>query len=379
MLGPYQTNKDRTISYRGNKLFSPIKDIYSSPIPTRELESRVKQLHNEERWLKIAKINHQINLSTNQYFHKLGALFTPLPLTTRMISSPGSIYSKNVIKYTTDTCQITLKWFNLHKKAFLSESSQIYLELALTQKGINQVYSIYNSFRKEEADATHLSEFHHIEYEGKVTQKENERIALGLVRKIINDLLKKNEEDLAFFLSNKKLKELENLANNIQRIPKITFREALNSLYSETKEEKYKKFTMQNNFGIWEEVKLTEIYDNMLAIKEFPLLEVPFYHAKVDMKKPEVADNADIIWPGYKECIGSGHRVRSKKELEEKAKIFNLPKEDYEPYLQTRKFREYKKTSGFGLGWERILQGLLEMPFIWSATQFPRIDKTLKP
>ncbi|MDR3150486.1 MAG: hypothetical protein LBU14_02475 [Candidatus Peribacteria bacterium] len=30
---------------------------------------------------------------------------------------------------------------------------------------LNQVFSIYNSFRKEESDATHLSEFQHIEYE----------------------------------------------------------------------------------------------------------------------------------------------------------------------------------------------------------------------
>ena len=114
-------------------------------------------------------------------------------------------------------------------------------------------------------------------------------------------------------------------------------------------------------------------------IREFPLLEVPFYHAMVDGKNPRVADNSDIIWPGYRETIGSGHRVRSEKELEEKSEIFNLPKEDYEPYLQTRRLSKYKNTSGFGLGWERLLQGILEMPFIWSAMQFPRVDGTLKP
>jgi len=117
----------------------------------------------------------------------------------------------------------------------------------------------------------------------------------------------------------------------------------------------------------------------MVLIREFPLLEVPFYHAVIDGKKPKVANNADIIWPGYREIIGSGHRVRSEKELEEKSEIFNLPKEDYKPYLQTRKSKNYKETSGFGLGWERLLQGLLEMPFIWSASQFPRVDGTLKP
>jgi len=110
-----------------------------------------------------------------------------------------------------------------------------------------------------------------------------------------------------------------------------------------------------------------------------PLLEVPFYHAMKDNTKPRVADNTDIIWPGYRETVGSGHRVRSLSELEEKAIIFNLPKEDYEPYLQSRRFSDYKETSGFGVGWERLVQGILEMPFIYSASLFPRIHNTLKP
>jgi aspartyl/asparaginyl-tRNA synthetase len=50
----------------------------------------------------------------------------------------------------------------------MAESSQFYLELTLLIQGVNQVFSIYNSFRKETSDPTHLSEFQHIEYEGKV-------------------------------------------------------------------------------------------------------------------------------------------------------------------------------------------------------------------
>lgn len=378
MLGPYAANKDGTISYRGNNVFSPLENIQSVEIPIKEIENRVNQFDKDEMWGHIAKINHQINLSTNKYFNKIGALFTALPMTTRMISSPGAVYGKEKIDYTTDTCPITLKWFDLPKKAFLSESSQIYLELATMQKNVNQVFSIYNSFRKEKADATHLSEFHHIEYEGKVSQEENEKIALGLVQKIIKDLLKNNKKDLAYFLSEEKLKELEEFTENLLDIPKITFKEALDLLYKETGDEKYKEFSLKH-FGPWEEVKITEILKNMVLIRGFPLLEVPFYHAAVDGEKLKIANNSDIIWPGYRETIGSGHRVRSEKELDEKAEIFNLPREDYEPYLQTRKFKNYKETSGFGLGWERMLQGLLEMPFIWSANQFPRIDKTLKP
>jgi len=378
MVGSYSANSDGTITYKGNKLFSPVSDISSIKPLVKQIGDRVNQFESDEMWWHISKINHQINISTNEYFNKLGAVFALLPLTTRMISSPGAVYGKEAIDYTTDTCPITLKWFKLPNKVFLSESSQIYLELMLIQKNLNSVYSIYNSFRKESADVTHLSEFHHIEYEGKVTQKQNEKIVLGLIRKILFDLLKKNKEDLSFFLENKKINKLSHFAKNIYKVPRLTFKEVLGLLYEETRNKKYKDFTLKN-FGFWEEVKITEIMKNMVIIKEFPLLEVPFYHARIDGKIPAVADNADFIWPGYREVVGSGHRVRSIKELTEKAKIFNLPKKDYEPYLASRKTENYRETSGFGLGWERLLQGLLEMPTIWSLSHFPRIDKTIKP
>jgi asparaginyl-tRNA synthetase len=326
----------------------------------------------------ISKINHRINISANKYFDALGSHFVTLPLITRMISSPGAVYGREKINYTTDTCPIKLSWFDLSKEAFLAESSQIYLELALMQK-LGSVYSIYNSFRKEETDPTHLSEFHHIEYEGKIGQNENERVCCGLMSSIILDLLKNNADSLAHFLIDSRLDELKTLAFRLKskKIPKLTFMEALDKLYCATKDEKYKKFTMLH-FGSWEEVKLTELMGDMVIVTEFPLLEVPFYHAPVDGKMPAVAENADIIWPGYRETVGSGHRVRSATELLRKAEIFSLPMEDYEPYLQTRCTDDYKETSGFGLGWERMLHGLLEMPFIWSAAQFPRTHNTLR-
>lgn len=378
MKGPYTANKDKTITYNGNKVFSKIDDVTKELPNVTELENRVKDLNTQEMWQHIAEINHRINISSNKYFDKLGSLFVPLPLVTRMISSPGAVHGKEAINYTTDTCPITLNWFDLPKTAFLSESSQIYLELALMQQEVNQVYSIYNSFRKEEADYTHLSEFHHIEYEGNVTQQENENIALGLIKNILLDLIEKNYEDLAFFLEENKISELKNLADNIKDIPKISFKEALNYLYKETRDEKYKEYTLKH-FGSWEEVKLTEILGTMVLIKEFPLLEVPFYHARKDNAKPERAINSDLIWPGYREILGSGLRVRSTQELEEKSEIFSLPKKDYQPYLQTRELENYKTSAGFGLGWERLLQGLLELPTIWTGVQFPRTDETLKP
>ena len=378
MIGPYKAKENYKISYTGNKLFENIDSINGSR-PRKELiENRVKNIGTEEMWHHISEINNRINLSSNLFFSQMNSLFTLLPLTTRMISSPGAVYGKEKIDYTSDTSPITLNWFDQKKKVFLSESSQLYLELSLTQKEISSVYSIYNSFRKEKADETHLSEFHHIEFEGKVNAKENEDVAIGLLKRILDDLIKHNKKNLEYFLSDEKIEELISFKNNIFDIPRITFKEALELLYKETKNEKYKTFTSKH-FGDWEEIKLTEIFQNMVLIREYPLLEVPFYHDPTKNRNPQTANNFDIIWPGYREIIGGGLRIANKEVLEEKAKIFNLPKEDYEPYLYSRSFSNYCQTSGFGLGWERLLQAIIETPYIWTASHFPRIDKTLKP
>lgn len=380
MFGPYATTKGNfdDVCYMGNKVFGKRDNILRSSYDIQESSFRVNDLKNNAMWPQISRINNKIFQSSVEYFHSLDAFFVPLPLVTRMISSPGAVYGKEAINYTTDTCPITLDWFDLPQKAFLSESSQIYLEISLIQQNIDHVFSIYNSFRKEQTDATHLSEFHHVEYEGKVTQEKNEEIALGLVNKIIRDLIAFESASLQHFLPDQKIKELVDLVENPSKhIHRVTFAEALDALYRDTKNEKYKKFTLNGNFGSWEEIRLTEIYDGMMIVKRFPLFEVPFYHAIVEDSSPEVAENSDFIWPGYREFIGSGLRVRSQKELENKALIFNLPRKDYLPYLQTRQFPDYQSSAGFGLGWERLMQGLLQMPFIWSASHFPRSDKTL--
>jgi asparaginyl-tRNA synthetase len=376
MIGPYSATENRKIKYNGNKLFPEIDDVGQIEPSISKIEERVKDIHDESFWPAISRINHQINSSITEYFTQKGALFMPLPLTTRMISSPGAVYGKEKIDYTTDTSPIKLDWFDLPEKIFLAESSQIYLELALLQKGIDEVFANYHSFRKENADSTHLSEFHHIEYEGKINQKQNIQIMQKMLEKIVEDLIQKNEKDLNIFIESKNIKELDEMIH--KPFPIISLNEALDLLYEDTKDEIYKKFTLQN-FHSWEEVRLTQIVGGIVGVSEMPLLEVPFYHASVDGKSPKVADNTDIIWPGYRETIGSGHRVRSKEELEEKAKIFNLPPEDYQPYMQSREFPDYSETSGFGMGWERLLQGILELPFIYSGSLFPRIHSTIKP
>lgn len=375
---PYSAAPSGRIEYTGNKVFDPISDIQSATQFVEEAPNRVTHLREQDVWEPLAKINHHVYQATVEYFDQLGSQYTLLPLTTRLISSPGAVFGSETLDYTEDTSPITLEWFDVDETAFLSESSQVYLELALTQGGIDHVHSIYNSFRKEAADNTHLSEFHHIEYEGHVGKERNEEIVEELLVSILDRLLTQGRTELSHFLTDKMIADLAALRDDPMRT--VSFERALELLREDTGDERYEEFT-EAHFGDWEEVRLTELFDGkILKIENFPLLEVPFYHAEADTgAEVRTAKNSDFIWPHYRETVGTGERVADVGAVEEKAALFNLPREDYEPYIRAREFDSYERTSGFGVGWERLVQGILRMPSIVSVAHFPRVHTSLEP
>lgn len=374
----YQAKPDGEITYLGNKIFTPIKDVRKINWPPKNLNRRVYYLSKEKKWHHIHKIDSSVFNATVAYFKKIKAEWVNLPLTTKMISSPGEVYAGQVLDYTTDTLPLEINWFNTKERVFLSESSQFYLELRLIMDNINKVFSIYNSFRKEKSDFTHLSEFQHIEFEGHVTFKENTATFINLIDFIINYLLEHNEQNLAFFLNKKELNELtKGIKNNTYS---VLFIDVLDALFKETKNDKYKDFTMKN-FGSWEEIMITQIYKGSVLVTNFPMLQIPFYHkvAKNKINNIPLAENADLVLQGYRETVGSGVRVSNAKALAEKARIFRLPEIDYKPYLDTRRLKKYRQTAGFGLGWQRLTQWLLKLPFIWDTTPIPRGHTVPRP
>lgn len=382
-LAPYSALIEegrKKIQYNGNRLFPALEDVtkvsFSEDIPYQRIN---EIFDNQEYFFHLHRIDNAVFFGAINYFQSIGAEWCNLPLTTLMISSPGEIYAGKTLDYTSDALPVDISWFENEQKVFLSESSQFYLELRLLVPGIDKVFSIYNSFRKEQADFCHLSEFQHIEFEGKVSFNENIDIFLNFARSVTAYLVTNEKESLQYFLDEAAFKSLANsfLSENIIT---VTFREALDALYEETGDDRYNEFSLKN-FSSWEEIKLTEILGKHVVVTKFPLLQIPFYHNELeeDEKGVLLAENADFIFYGYRETIGSGARISNPEALKEKARIFNLPVTDYDPYIQTRLQGEYQKTSGFGLGWQRYVQWILQLPYIWNATHVPRGHHLPKP
>lgn len=362
--GPYYT-KNNHLAYIGNKVFKPISEVRTIKPP--DLSKRHIEIRKDVRkWEASIKIWDEIFRATTEFMVKNKIIFFDLPITTRMISSPGALTGT----ISSDVDPFEIKFFN--KKTFLTQSSQLYLEFAITNPKIDKVFCWEKSFRRERADFRHLPEFTHIEFEANISFEDNLKFQQRYVQFLVGSLIKKIPEALSLFLEEKILKQLDFFSKFNKNFERIKFIEAFKLLYDKTKNRKYKTPTVKQ-FGAYEEVLLTEIIGAPVFVEKYIENEVAFYHAKISLDSKFVK-NADLLFPGYGEFIGSGERVHTKEEIMNRAKHFRLNMKDYQPYIDSRAIRRPKIHCGWGMGIERFIQIVLRLPFIWETKPFPRVD-----
>jgi aspartyl/asparaginyl-tRNA synthetase len=368
MLGPYYI-KGSNLAYRGNKVFRPLVEVRKVKPP--DLSKRHIEIRKEvQKWAAIIKIWDEIFRATTEFMKKKRVLFFDLPITTRMISSPGALTGT----IPSDVNPFEIKFFD--KTTYLTQSSQLYLEFAITNPEINSVYCWEKSFRREKADFRHLPEFTHIEFESNIDFEENLKFQQNYVQFLVNSLIENCKKEILVFLTEKEIKELDKFSN-LKTFERITFHDAFKLLRKKTENPKYDKVTIKN-FSAYEEVLLTEIINKPVFVTHYIGDEVAFYHA-IDPQNPKLVINADFLFPGYGEIIGSGERVHTHEETKEKAKHFKLNMKDYQPYIESRDPKNPKVHSGWGMGVERFVQAILKLPFIWETKPFPRVDGQIRP
>ena len=79
----------------------------------------------------------------------------------------------------------------------------------------------------------------------------------------------------------------------------------------------------------------------------------------------------DILFPGIGEIVGGSQREERHEVLKEKVAAVGIPEEELWWYLETRKFGTCVH-SGFGLGFERLVQFCTGMGNIRDVIPFPR-------
>jgi len=250
------------------------------------------------------------------------------------------------------------------KKLYLTQCTAFYLETALPV--FEKVYLISPSFRREKSRSRrHLSEFWHLKAEISFCN--------------LNDIIKFVEEML-YFASKKLLgvgkKEIENLGCKIKisefkpPYKKITYDKALSILNKKGFDLNWGK-----SLGSDEERFLGNIFKKPFWIKFLPRNIEPFPY-KINPSDERTTLTADLIVPYAGEILGVAEKIYTKEELERRIKEDSVPHplEVYDWYLELRELG-MPPHSGFGMGIERTLRGLLKLKHVRDAIPYPRCVK----
>ena len=98
--------------------------------------------------------------------------------------------------------------------------------------------------------------------------------------------------------------------------------------------------------------------------------EIKAFYMKLNEDQKTVAA-VDCLVPGIGEIIGGSQREDDIEKLEKRMDELGLKKEDYDFYLDLRKYGSTRH-SGFGLGFERCVMYLTGMGNIRDVIPFPR-------
>jgi len=137
-------------------------------------------------------------------------------------------------------------------------------------------------------------------------------------------------------------------------------------------------FTWGDDFGAPEETFIGEQFNQPVMVHRFPSAIKPFY-MKRDPENEKVVLGVDVIAPeGFGELIGGSERETEVDLLVERIKAEGLNQPDYEWFLDLRRYGSVPH-AGFGMGIERAVAWICNLPHLRETIPFPRTIGRLTP
>lgn len=316
------------------------------------LDNRHLWLRSQKQW-SIQKIRDTLIRATYDFLGQEN--FTK-------IDSP--IITANAGENTTDLFKV--QYFD--ETTYLSQTGQLYIEAAIYAHG--RVFDFGPTFRAEKSKTRrHLTEFWMMDAEIAFSNLEdNLNLQENLIRYMTQAVLKTNKPELEIL--ERDIKPLENIIKPFYRLTHAEAVAKLKELGSDIKD--------RDDLGADDETMLTKLYDNPIFITHYPA-EVKAFYMKRDPQDESRVLGADLLAPeGYGEIIGGSQREDDYEILKERILEFGLKVEDYQWYLDLRKYGTVPH-GGFGFGLERITAWICGLQHIREAIPFPRTIYRITP
>jgi asparaginyl-tRNA synthetase len=237
------------------------------------------------------------------------------------------------------------------------------------------IYTFGPTFRAENSNtARHAAEFWMIEPEMAFADlNDNMIIAEEMLKYIINYVLENAPLEMEFFdnfISNGLIERLKLVANST--FAHITYTEAINLLSQHNDKFDYKVSWGCDLQTEHERFITEEIFKKPVFVTDYPKNIKAFYMKLNDDNKTVAA--MDLLVPSIGEIIGGSQREDNYDKLLSRMKELNLDENDYDFYLDLRKYGSVRH-SGFGLGFERCIMYLSGISNIRDVIPFPRTVK----
>lgn len=262
----------------------------------------------------------------------------------------------------------------------LSGTGQLHAEAYAM--AFKKVYTFAPQFRAEKSHTNrHAAEFWMLEPEVQFMDVNGLMdLMQDMMKYIITEYFKECSKEIEFlneFIDKELSSRLEKIIKN--DFKKISYTEAIDLLL----EAKNSGVNFDNTNIFWG-MDLESEHERYLCEKKFnaPIfiynypLELKAFYMKVNDDKKTVA-GVDLLVPGVGELCGGSEREANYDVLIEKANKVNMPLEGIKWYLELRKYGYYK-SSGFGLGFERLIMYLTGISNIRDTIPFPRSHGSIK-
>lgn len=255
------------------------------------------------------------------------------------------------------------------REAFLAQSPQLYKQM-LMATGLDRVYEVATYFRAEEHNTIwHLNEVTALDCEMAFIKDMEDvlRVIENLIAAMIKGVINNASEELHILKKELKAPALP--------LPRLTYDEALQIL-----EEHGMHVAWGDDLTTESEKKLGEAMKErgheLYFITKYPLKIKPFYTmpSSVDSR---YSNSFDLEYKG-REIISGSQRIHDYDLLVRQIKAKKLNPRNFTYYLNAFKYG-MPPHGGFGLGIERFVTLLLDLPNVREAVLFPRDRKRLEP
>jgi len=324
----------------------------------------------------ITRVRHTAARAIHRYFHENGYYWINTPIITSSdAEGAGDMFRVSTLDMTnlprTENGAVDFSRDFFGKETFLTVSGQLNVEgycLAMSN-----VYTFGPTFRAENSNTSrHLAEFWMVEPEVAFADLDDlADIAEDFLKYVFSAVLEECPDDMAFFEKQIEPEAITRLQSLIEStFVRLDYKEAIDIL-----KKAEVKFEYPAEWGLdlqtEHERYLTEKHFGApVVVMNYPTEIKAFYMRLSDDEKTVAA--LDVLAPGIGEIIGGAQREERLEVLERRIEEMGLEKEHYSWYLDLRRYGTVPH-SGFGLGFERLVNYITGMANIRDVIPYPRV------